>query len=92
MIAVAPIHLCFGGDCPLSYVKIPTKFDFPTTALSSKVIRQLCHLCVRAYGPGGTFLRCCLTDSQFSIPDLFVLPYANVLAKCGVSCFAFDLL
>ncbi len=39
MIAMAPIHLCFGGDSPLGYVKNNVLLFSATTALSSKTIQ-----------------------------------------------------
>ncbi len=40
MMAMALIHLCFGGDSPLGYVKNKVLLFFSaTTALSSKMIQ-----------------------------------------------------
>ncbi len=39
MIEMALIHLCFGGDSPLGYVKKFWYFFSATTALSSKMIQ-----------------------------------------------------
>ncbi len=39
MIAIALIHLCFGGDSPLSFVKNKVLLFFAITALSSKIIQ-----------------------------------------------------
>ncbi len=40
MVAIAMIHLCFGSDSPVSYVKNKVLVTvFVTTALSSKMIQ-----------------------------------------------------